>query len=124
MTKTFYIHTEGTTTEALTNALQSAGIPVNEVRTTSINHDGIIITELLAKGTWNHGTGQAYCQATPQKPCTHLEWDQLSETQKGLFIRHMAAFLEYCGQEKFVPLSMVEDDEEFEGIRLTKCVDL
>ena len=121
MNTNFHIETQDTSPENITNILQAAGLKVNAVRTVTQNHDGIILTETLIKGIWNHETGQAQCKSTEQNPCNHREWDQLSENQQETFTRRLAEFLEYNRQEYLEASTLLEDAEDFTDVRLQPC---
>ena len=121
MNTNFHIETQDTSPEDITTALQGAGLKVNAVRTVTQNHDGIILTETLIKGIWNHETGQAQCKSNEQNPCNHREWDQLSEDQQETFARLLAEFLEYNRQEYLVASTLLEDAEDFTNVRLQLC---
>ena len=58
MNKGYYFETTTEMTEPeLRLALEKAGIKTIDARRTTLNNDGIIMTETLAKGIWNHETG-------------------------------------------------------------------
>ena len=121
MTTNFYIETQGANPENIKTALQTAGLKVHDVRTVTQNNDGIILTETLTRGIWNHETGQAQCKGTRQRPCDHREWTELSPDQQHTFATLLAEFLEYQRQEYLVTSTLLEDNGEFTGVRLQPC---
>ena len=121
MTKTFYIETQETSREEITETLRSAGLKATEIREVTQNQNGIIFTNTLIRGIWSHETGQAGCKATDTNPCNHREWADLSEQQQESFTICIAEFMEQCRQDEFIAKLALEDNDEFEKVRLNPC---
>ena len=115
---------EPATAQAVVAALRQAGIEAWESREVSPNHDGVIITELLAKGIWEQETGQSLC---PGKDCPgdvmgnpHRRYEDLSEEQREIFTRSVAAFMERSRLHDYAP-SLSLNQNDFQGIALGHC---
>ena len=69
-------------------ALRQANIETWEVREVSPNHDGVILTQALARGIWQQETGQirceGHCRNEPGAP-QHMTWEELSTDQQETF---------------------------------------
>ena len=123
MTKGYYFETATDLTEPeLRLALEKAGIKTVAARRTTLNKDGIIMTENLAKGIWNHETGYNDCNGScKHRTQQHAEWDQLSADQRDSFSQRLAEFLENSRMEQFSTLESMEDDEEFANVAIERC---
>ena len=108
--------------EVIQEFLVSRGNQAIDVRDVSVNEDGLIITDTLMHGHWNHGTGQARCTGQcANTPREHIEWEQLSPSQQQSFATAMANFMLGSLNEYFAPDQHLEDDEEFDTVALTPC---
>ncbi len=88
----------------------------------SVNNDGLIITDLLLKGHWNHDTGQDDCQGECGKePARHLDWHDLTAAQQQRFAEVASQDIMWQLTENFMPRDTLEEDEEFHGIALERC---
>ena len=123
MTSAYYFETTTNMTEQeLKLTLEKAGIKTTDARRTTLNNDGIIMTETLAKGIWNHETGFNDCNETcKDQTQKHTEWDQLSAEQRDSFSQRLAEFLENSRVEQFSTLESMENDEEFAKVAIERC---
>ena len=123
MAKGYYFETETDMTEPeLGLALENAGIKAVNARRTTLNHDGVIITETLANGIWNHETGYDYCNDDCRGQVkTHTEWNQLSPEQRDTFTKRLIGFMENSRIDQFSTAESMEYDQEFANIALERC---
>ena len=100
--------------------LASRGNRAADVRDVSVNEDGLIITDFLLQGHWNHGTDQATCTGEcADAERRRLEWDKLSDPQQQNFAEAMGKLMLHTLDEHFVAAHQLEDDQEFDDITLT-----
>ena len=85
--------TPWTETGRVAEALRQAGIETWEVREVSPNHDGVILTQALAKGIWQQETGEircdGHCRNEPGAP-QHMTREELSTDQQETFTSDLA----------------------------------
>ena len=110
-------------------ALRQAGIETWEVREVSPNHDGVILTQALARGIWQQYTGQirceGHCRNEPGAP-QHMTWEELSTDQQETFTSDLAHFPDHFRgagrQAEYRPeRDSLDDDDEFGGVALHDC---
>ena len=119
--RNFFIEfSAGSTEQELRQFLEHAGYKTITVRDTSQNNDGIIITETLLQGIWNHDTGYATCEdkcANHAKP-RHVAYEALTEHQRNSFAEAVAAFMDRSRQQAFQPIQFLDPDD-FEDIAIS-----
>ena len=123
-TRTMYIELRDPAgPEEVRAALENAGLQLNGLRGVTRNQDGYILTDLLARGIWEHETSLNQCLEKNPGRCpgipVHRDWTQLSETQQEEFIKRYAGFLESCRQDQLMPEILLRDCDEFKGTALT-----
>ena len=106
-------------------ALRQANIETWEVREVSPNHDGVILTQALARGIWQQETGQirceGHCRNEPGAP-QHMTWEELSADQQATFTSDIAHFMEAGRQAQYRPeRDSLDDDDKFDGVALHDC---
>ena len=116
--RNFYLNTSGADADKIQEALRAAGIETLVVRETTPNHDGIIITETLAAGIWDHESGAARCQDPVDQECGHRKWDQLSQEQRDEFTKELASFYEYQRIERMQLSVLLEFSEELGDVKV------
>lgn len=123
MTQTNAVHVslkEPAEAEAVSQALEGAGIGVQAIREVTRIHDGYALTELLAQGIWEHETGQAHCASRNPGRCPgedrHRGWAELSEEQRDAFIARYVRFLESCREEELMTDLLLKNEEAFQGV--------
>ena len=106
--------------ENVVEALQQAGIKVEECRPVSNNNDGHIVTDLLAQGIWAEGTGANKCRGNCPRDKKHHLWKDLSEDQRAEFARRYAIFLTNCTSDELIAEVLLDDADEFEEVALSR----
>ena len=115
----FYIEVdEPTTPDQISQAMASLGRQVRNVRAVRANHDGYILTELLAAGIWETESGADQCEKCPPGQQQHLKWSQLDEKQRHSFLKGLAHFLDASRTDQLLLSDILGDVTEFQGIRL------
>ena len=121
--------TRWTETGRVVEALSQANIETWEVREVSPNHDGVILTQALARGIWQQETGQirceGHCRNEPGAP-QHMTWEELSTDQQETFTSDLARFPDHYRdagrQAEYRPeRDSLDDDDKFDGIALHDC---
>lgn len=108
--------------EDLARIITGAGIQTLTVRATTQNVDGVIITDTLIEGIWNHETGQDACTGECQASARpHLPYRQLDQRQRSIFAQRVAAFMDESRFQAFEPINALAEDEEFDNIALRNC---
>ena len=125
MTQGYYFETATEMTEPeLRLVLERAGVQAVDARLTTVNHNGVIITETLAKGIWNHETGYDQCNGGCNGQAkSHTGWDRLSPEQRGAFTRRLAEFMDHSRADQFSAAESIADDAGFESVALKPCDD-
>ena len=106
--------------QAVNEALARAGLTVSDSRAVTKNNDGYIITNLLAKGIWNHESDSTNCAGPCPETKKHLEWEELSPDQQQTFMSSFAQFLTKYTSEELMLNLLLEDEDDFEGVALDK----
>ena len=125
--------TRWTETGRVAEALRQANIETWDVREVSPNHDGVILTQALARGIWQQETGQirceGHCRNEPGAP-QHMTWEELSTDQQETFTSDLAHFPDHFPdhfreagrQAEYRPeRDSLDDDDMFDGIALHDC---
>ena len=111
------------TTDQLIQALGLQGIKNFQARETSRNHEGVIVTQELARKIWSHTSGQATCTGdccqTPGAP-RHTRWEDLDPLQQDSFMENVALFMEVCRQDQY-EIVLGFADEQFDQVALESC---
>ena len=104
---------------AIVNLLKTNGFSPQSIRYTTANHNGFIITQLLAAATWEDESGYNDCQ----KPCAHqnphLSWKDLSTRQRRIFMKRYSQFLVNCTTEDLQLNLLLEGSGAFHNVGLT-----
>ena len=119
--KTLYLELEEPVeTKKLKEVLEQVGIRTKECRTVTPSHIGYMITDVMIDGIWNQETGAAYCQGRCPEGQKHVPWQKLTTEQQESFYRSYVMFLEASRVEQLIPDQLLEDDELFEKVTLSR----
>ena len=82
-----------------------------------------VLTDLLAKGIWEYGTGQWDCRdrcdgRAPDED-RHLAWEKLTDSRKNAFLKRLADFLERIRAEEMDARVLMGRAPELDGVELT-----
>ena len=120
-TKHLYLEfSEPVDPQAVTDLLEQAGLKPSDCRSVTRNHEGHILTDLLAAGVWNQESDWDRCNGPCPENRKHLEWQQLNEEQQDAFLRNYSRFLASCSDEELLLCVLLEDTAEFDGVALDR----
>lgn len=106
----------------LRELLEGAGHRTLEIRDVAVNHDGIIVTNLLLQDHWRRRTGAHECAGQcANEPDPHREWEQLSDEQRAAFSIAFAEFMLAHAIEEFDAAAALRHQGGFKNVRLTPC---
>ena len=104
--------------------LRQAGIAVLDVRAISANHIGIMMSDLLLQGCWNHESGYDDCEDKCRTtPAVHRGWRDLTHEQQDTFAAAMAGFMDRSRYEQFLLAESLQNQPVFQNVRLERCAD-
>ena len=105
--------------DAIVNLLKSNGFDPQSIRYTTANHEGFIITQLLAAATWDDESGYNDCQQPCTHQRTHLPWKDLSTRQRQIFMKRYSQFLINCTTDELQLNLLLDGSGTFHDVGLT-----
>lgn len=118
MGKTIYIETTvDMDLDLVGMQLERIGYPVSNIRETTGLHDGVILTDLRAKGTWEYETG--YEHRDPEAgndEVRHRAFEELTPAQQQRFVSIVSTFMCRSVYEEFLA------SEALQGLGFDDCL--